>query len=86
MLVDEPAEYIDSLHRMIHSGQLDERQPDESEKWQTRDPPACARRRLVQDAPPRRGAGPIRCPRGIRRTEDADTRTPRLRHSPTIRR
>jgi hypothetical protein len=41
-------------------------------------------RNSVQLEPLRRGAGPSRCRRRIRRTEVADTRTPSLRHSPTI--
>jgi len=53
-------------------------------KSQASSPFAWARKNCVQVGPPRRGAGPIRCRRRIRRTDDADTDTPRLRHSPTI--
>jgi hypothetical protein len=45
------------------------------------DPDAC-----VKLGPPHRGAGPRPWRRRIRRTAVADTCTPRLRHSPTIRR
>ena len=48
-------------------------------------PLACARRNAAQLGPPRRGAGPSRWRRRIRRTDVADTRMPSLRHSPTIR-
>jgi hypothetical protein len=48
-------------------------------------PAAWARRNCVQVGPPRRGAGPGPWVRRIARTEVADTATPSLRHSPTIR-
>jgi hypothetical protein len=53
-------------------------------KSQASDPAAWARKNAVQPGPPRRGAGPSRCRCRIRRTDVADTRTPSLRHSPTI--
>jgi hypothetical protein len=54
-------------------------------KSQASIPAACARRNAVHRRPLRRGAGPRRCRRRIRRTDVADTLTPTLRHSPTIR-
>ncbi len=55
-------------------------------KSQASTPDAWARRNCVQDGPPRRGAGPSRCRRRMLRTEVADTVTPSLPASPTIRR
>jgi len=48
-------------------------------------PTACPRRNSVQLGPSRRGAGPSRRVRKMERTEVAETVTPSLRHSPTIR-
>lgn len=47
-------------------------------------PDACEWRNSVHDGP-RRGAGPRRSARMMLRTEVADTATPSLEHSPTIR-
>jgi hypothetical protein len=61
-------------------------QPSRGGRWHgTGGMPACARRNAAQLGPPRRGAGSRRWRRRIRRTEVADTWTPSLRHSPTIR-
>jgi hypothetical protein len=42
-------------------------------------------RPVLQVGPPRRGAGPRQCSLRIRRTDDAETRTPSDRPSPTVR-
>jgi hypothetical protein len=46
----------------------------------------CARRNIRQEGPDRRGAGGIRLRFSTVRTDVAETRSPSLRSSPTMRR
>jgi hypothetical protein len=80
VLVQHAAEIVTPV-----DGQIGEPVQIADRFWQWREW-TCVRDPLMWPmlGPPRRGAGPSRYRRRIRRTEVADTATPSWRHSPTI--